>query len=454
MSRPTGRPGDDRAAQTSPTTFADLRGRAVGVWGIGVEGRATLRRLGADGVSPVAVVDAQAGTLDDGTPVRALGDGGLEALLRCDIVIKSPGISRYGAAALSLQEAGVELAGGLGLWLDGAPRDRVLCITGTKGKSTTTSVAGHLVRGLGRTVVVGGNLGSPPWEPGAPSADYYVIETSSYQAADIVAGPRVVAVTSLAQDHLTWHGDYATYVRDKLGLATRPGVEAVLVPEGDPELERHADLLGPQVTRVPYSRPAWVARLGLLGEHNERNALLARAALVALGVPGADDDAAVEAAAAGFEPLGSRLTLVGSAGDVDFVDDGLSTNVLPTLAALDAFGTRRVALLVGGHDRGIDYTELGDGLAQRAARGARIRLFTMPDNGPRIAAEVVSVAPAVEIVSCDGLASAVHDAYAWATPGGVVLLSPAAPSFGRYRDYAERSAHFTALVADLIAPPV
>jgi len=436
---------------TAPTTFADLASRRVGIWGVGVEGRATLRRLAAEGVRPTVVVDAEAKQLDDGTPVLALDDGGLAALLQCEVVIKSPGISRYSPAARALAQAGVELAGGLGLWLNGAPRERVLCITGTKGKSTTSSVAGHLVRGLGHSVVVGGNLGTPPWEPGAPTADYYVIETSSYQATDIVAGPRVVAVTSLAQDHLTWHGDYPTYVRDKLGLATRPGVEAVLIPEGDPELERYAALLGPHVERVPHTRPAWVGRLGLLGEHNQRNALLARAALVALGVPGADDDVAVESAAADFEPLGSRLTLVASLGRVDFVDDGLSTNVLPTLAALDAFGTRTVALLVGGHDRGIDYTELGEGLAQRAARGAQVRLLTMPDSGDRIAAEVAAVAPEIEISRCDGLESAVREGYAWAAPDGVVLLSPAAPSFGRYRDYAERSAHFVELVADLTA---
>lgn len=440
---------------TQPTTFADLPGRAVGVWGVGVEGRATLGRLAADGIAPAAIVDARPGRLEDGTSVLGLDDGGLAALLACDLVIKSPGISRYGAAAGALADAGVEVVGGLGLWLNGAPRDRVLCVTGTKGKSTTTSVAGHLVRGLGRSVVVGGNLGAPPWAPGAPGAgyeaDYYVIETSSYQATDILAGPRVVVVTSLAQDHLTWHGDYATYVGDKLGLATRPGVEAVLIPEGDPELERYAALLGPRVRRVPLTRPPWVARLGLLGEHNERNALLARAALVALGVPGAADDTAVEAAATGFEPLASRLTQVASYGGVDFVDDGLSTNVLPTLAAVDAFGTRRLALLVGGHDRGIDYAELGEGLARRASHGAQVHLFTMPDNGERIAAEVAAVAPGIAITRCDDLAEAVRAGHAWAAPEGVVLLSPAAPSFGRYRDYAERSAHFVTVVHDLAA---
>jgi UDP-N-acetylmuramoylalanine--D-glutamate ligase len=412
------------------TTFADLAGRRVGVWGVGVEGSATLRRLAADGIEAAVVVES----------------GWSPDLLDCDVVVKSPGISRRLPEAEALVAAGVELAGGLGLWLAGADRSRVLCVTGTKGKSTTTSIAGQLARGLGASVGVGGNLGSAPWDPQTPAADWWVIETSSYQATDIVLGPRVVAVTSLAQDHLTWHGGYDAYVRDKLSLATRPGVETVVIPAGDPELEAHAALLGGHVRRVPSEHPAWVGRLGLLGEHNRRNALIARAALVALGVPGAEDDDAIAAATAGFEPLPSRLTLVATRGGVDFVDDGLSTNVLAALAALDAFPGRRVALLVGGHDRGIDYTELGRGLA---SRDADVHLFTMPAAGARIAAEVASVAPGVAITQCDDLPSAVQAGAAWAAPGGVVLLSPAAPSFGAYRDYRHRGEHFAELARGL-----
>jgi UDP-N-acetylmuramoylalanine--D-glutamate ligase len=424
------------------TGWSGLSGLRVGIWGIGVEGSASLRRLAADGVAPYAVVDRVA---SDG--VLALDAGGLDALLACDVVVKSPGISPYDEPAQVLTDAGVRLAGGLGLWLEDAPRDRVACLTGTKGKSTATAIAGALARGLGQRVFVGGNIGRAPWEPGAEEADLYLIETSSYQAHDVTTGPRVVAVTSLSQDHLTWHHGPDNYVRDKLSLCTRPGVEVVVAPADDPELARHADLLGPHVHPVTESDPRWIDGLGLIGRHNVRNALLAQAVLAELGVPGADDVAALAVAAPSYEPLPSRLTRVGQVGDVEYVDDSLSTNTLPTLAAVGSFPGRRVALLVGGQDRGIDYAPLADGLAPY---GDRVLVLTLPDNGPRIASTIRAIAPSVQVEELADLTSAVRRGHEWAAPDGVVLLSPAAPSFGVFRDYAERAEVFTAAMRALL----
>src|SRR6185437_16604851 len=108
-------------------------------------------------------------------------DGGLDALKRCEVVIKTPGISPYTAAADELRAAGVTLAGGLGLWMNDADAARVVYVTGTKGKSTTSSVIGHLLRGLGRRPLVGGNFGVAPYDPEQQDpCDYWVIEVSSY----------------------------------------------------------------------------------------------------------------------------------------------------------------------------------------------------------------------------------------------------------------------------------
>lgn len=421
------------------TGWSDLADRRVGVWGVGVEGAATLRRLADLGIAPAVVVDRVAGVGPDGSEVLAQDEGGLDRLAGCEVVIKSPGISPYDPPARRLGDAGVRLTGGLALWLEDAPRDRVACITGTKGKSTTTSIAGALARGLGQDALVGGNLGSAPWDPAAAAADWYLIEVSSYQAHDVRTGPRVVAVTSLSQDHLTWHHGYENYVRDKLSLCTRPGVEVVLAPQDDPELSRFADLLGPAPVLVPESSPAWAGELGLIGRHNLRNALLAQRVLAALGVPGAEDEAALAAAAAGYRPLPSRLRRIGSIGGVEFVDDSLSTNTLPTLAAVDAFAGRRVALLVGGQDRGIDYGPLARGLAGRTDP---LLVLTLPDSGPRIAGRLRELAPGVDVRECPDLRTAVAVGHDWAAPDGVVLLSPAAPSFGVFADYAERAAVF------------
>ena len=178
------------------------------------------------------------------------------------------------------------------------------------------------------------------------------------------------------------------YYRDKLSMCTQPGAD-LTVANGDSELLRQREKqLGPRVEWVSRDDDPdadWMAPLGLLGRHNRRNALIARRCLAALGVPGAADDAALRAAAAGYQGLPSRLAPIGTIAGVTFVDDSLSTNVLPTLAALDAFPGRRIALIVGGHDRGIDYVPLAAGVL---ARDVPTLVLTLPDSGPRIRAEI------------------------------------------------------------------
>ena len=377
----------------------------------------------------------------------ATAQGGLSALEHCDVVVKTPGISRSRPEVAALEAAGVVVAGGLGLWIQEADLDRVACITGTKGKSTTAAVAGHLLGGLGLRAMVAGNIGRPPWDPVAGDQfDLWVVEVSSFQATDLASAPPVVAVTSLSPDHLDWHGGTEAYYRDKLSLCTLPG-SRLTVADGDSDLLRaHRELLGPEVRWVGAEDPGlggpWVEELGLVGRHNRRNALIARAVLEALGVDGAADPEALGAAATGFVGLESRLRPIGTVGGVTFVDDSLSTNVLPTIAALDAFGGRRVALLVGGHDRGIDYTPLAEALRRRADPTL---VLTLPDNGPRIRLaleESMTEGPGPEVIDGVDLAAATVAGWEWARPDGVVLLSPAAPSFGRFPSYAERSAAF------------
>jgi UDP-N-acetylmuramoylalanine--D-glutamate ligase len=436
--------------------WSDLAGARVGIWGLGREGHASLRKLATLGAEPVLVDDRPSGPVD-GRPVLVTDDGGLAALAACDAVVKTPGMSRYRPEIARLTAAGVPVAGGLGLWLAEADLRRVLVVTGTKGKSTTSSIAGHLMRGLGYRVMVGGNIGAPPYDPDAGAGyDYWVIEVSSYQATDLPCSPPVVAVTSLHPDHLDWHGGVEQYYRDKLSACSQPGAE-LTVANGDSDLLRaHAALLGPRIEWVSeHDDPAadWMAPLGLPGRHNRRNALIARRCLVALGLiegglPGAGgdsaDDGRLRAAAAGYQPLPSRLTPVGTVAGVSFVDDSLSTNVLPTLAALDAFPDRRIALIVGGHDRGIDYALLAAGVL---ARDAPTYALTLPDSGPRIRAQFEAAAvPAASgfagVTDCPDLDAAVAAGFRWAQPDGIVLLSPAAPSFGVFKDYRDRGDAF------------
>ena len=431
-------------------SWSDLAGARVGVWGLGREGHANLRKLRALKAEPV-LVDDHPGEPD----VLATEDGGLAALESCDLVVKTPGLSRYRPEVARLTALGIPVTGGLGLWIAEQDLSRVLCVTGTKGKSTTAALTGHLLTGLGYKCLVGGNIGVVPYDPAEKTGaeqtgfDYWVIEVSSYQATDLPCTPPVTAVTSLHPDHLDWHGGVDQYYRDKLSMCTQPGA-VLTVANGDSELLRQREgQLGPRVEWVSQDDDPdadWMAPLGLLGRHNRRNALIARRCLAALGVPGSDDEKALRVAAAGYQGLPSRLAPIATVAGVTFVDDSLSTNVLPTLAALDAFGDRPIALIVGGHDRGIDYAPLAAALA---ARNAPTCVLTLPDSGPRIHAEIARAAPGLGVTDCPGLDEAVRAGFRWAEPGGVVLLSPAAPSFGVFKDYRDRGEAFARAVRAL-----
>jgi UDP-N-acetylmuramoylalanine--D-glutamate ligase len=396
------------------------------------------------GTRPVLVDENPDVVTVDGLDVLH-GAEGQAALARCDVVVKTPGISRYRPEVKALEALGVPVTGGLGLFMQEARRDRVTCITGTKGKSTTTAIAGHLLERLGYRALVAGNIGLPPWDPDVgDDHDWWVVETSSFQVTDLGVAPAVVAVTSLHPDHLDWHGDAETYFADKLSLCTLPGEEVTVADGASTLLRQRAAQLGTRITWIDdeSARRAdnWATGLGLRGPHNRRNAEIARSVLEALRIPEARDVDALAAAAQGFDGLPSRLRTVATVGGVEFVDDSLSTNVLPALAALDTFADRRVALLVGGHDRGLDYEPLADGIA---AREMPTLVVTMPDCGPRIGKAVAARgATQVETVDASDLRTAVHAAYRWCQPDGVVLLSPAAPSFGQFRDYRERASAF------------
>jgi UDP-N-acetylmuramoylalanine--D-glutamate ligase len=410
-------------------SWADLSGRRIGVWGMGVEAGATLRMLTTLDIEPVLFDDADG----EFAGRRVFPAGDLSGLRSCDIVVKAPGISPYRTDVQAVKAADVAVVGGMGLWLASVDRARVVCVTGTKGKSTTTTIATHLLNRLGHRARAGGNIGVPPWDPDVPATDYWIVEVSSYQATDVAVSPPVTAVTSLHEDHLPWHdNDVERYYADKLSVCHRPGA-VLTIANGDSELLRaRADQLAPNVEWISASDDpdaAWIDTLGLLGPHNRRNALIAQRCLRALGVDASND--ALAPAATGFVPLANRLTVVHEQGDVQFVDDSLSTNVLSTLAAVDAFPDRKVAVIVGGQDRGIDYAPLAAGL------GANVLVVvTDSEAADRIAAALPSAERAASIEA------AIAIAYKYVRPQGVVLYSPAAPSFDRHKNYTERAAEF------------
>lgn len=422
-------------------SWEDLKGKRVGIFGLGTEGRAALERLGTEPAALILVDDAEV-SVEGHTTLRTAPDG-LDALRSCEVVIKSPGISRRRPEIRELETAGIPVVGGLGLSLNEFDRAKVICVTGTKGKSTTSSLIGHLGRGFGLEVVVAGNIGTPPFTKGLTDAvDLLVIETSSFQVTDLDVAPCVVVLTALGEDHVDWHGDAASYVADKLSITTLPGEHRTVVQGRSDALLAHRELLGGDVIVSEDLAGSWADPLGLVGDHNLANAELARVALQVFGVSGADDPDALRRAAEGYEPLLGRLTLVAEHNGIRYIDDSLATNPLPTIAALGSFSDVPVALLLGGYDRGVAYDDL---LGVLRSRRAPTLVIGLPESGHRLIRELDET----DVLSCTAapdIDAAVRIADEWAASGSVVLLSPAAPSFSQFANWKERSAAFRTAV--------
>ncbi|MGK5684371.1 UDP-N-acetylmuramoyl-L-alanine--D-glutamate ligase [Actinoplanes sp. URMC 104] len=439
--------------------LADLKGRSVAVWGTGREGRAAVTAIAPHGPSRLIAVDDSAnflsvsweGALAEAAPLAG-GDHAFPALVTADVVVRSPGVPQTHPWMAELRNRGVTVTGGSALWMaDHAAR--TIGVTGSKGKSTTSSLISHLLAAAGRPNAFGGNIGVPLLD--LPDAELYVLELSSYQCADLTDSPRVAVVTSLFPEHLDAHGGEREYYRDKLNLL-RHGPEMIVVNGADERLRDEirgvtdANGFPPIPAAAGDSRfrvedelvycsdePLFPrAKLRLKGAHNGRNLCVALAVLDGLGIDVPGSAATLAEAVASFEALPHRLTEIEDPSGLTFVDDTLSTSPYATMHAVDAYADRPLTVLVGGTDRGLDYSVLRDFLASR-----ELTVIGLPDSGPRILGELAGL-PGIRTVPADDLADGVRLARELTPAGGVVLLSPAAPSYGQFRNFEHRSEVF------------
>jgi len=444
--------------------IADLAGLRVAIWGYGREGRAALialRRRLPD--LPLTLIGSAAERIQAQADLDVAFDGAAGAfewlaappdaavLSAYDVVIKSPGISAWLPDLLDARRNGTRFTSGTALWFAEHPQARVIAVTGTKGKSTTTALIAHLLRGLGRRVALAGNIGLPLLElldPAQPP-DWWVIELSSFQTGE--AGPLAVGVvTRLDEEHLDWHGSRERYVADKLRLAEAARV--LVVNAQQPELlrltEHHRDRRRFGYAEGWHAGAAGIARggveiapraaLALPGPHNVLNACAALAAIEAAG----EDAVAAAAALPRFRPLPHRLQWLGEREGVGYVDDSIATT---PQAALEALGSvvdaARATLIVGGHERGLDWLPFAQAVRLRPPQA----IVVNGANAERIGAVLRETGGAYRLLVVARLADAVAAARACTPPGGTIVLSPGAPSFDQFRDYAERGRAFAAL---------
>ncbi|MFI7609054.1 UDP-N-acetylmuramoyl-L-alanine--D-glutamate ligase [Micromonospora sp. NPDC049366] len=443
--------------------LSDLRGRSVAVWGAGREGRAAVTAIAAHGPADLVAVDDSANFLSlpwDGPLAAAAplvtGEEGFARLAAADVVVRSPGVPQTHPWLVELRRLGVPITQGTALWMaDHAAR--TVGVTGSKGKSTTSSLISHLLTAVDRPNVFGGNIGVPTLD--LPEAELYVLELSSYQCSDLTDSPRVAAVTALFPEHLDAHGGEREYYRDKLNLLAH-GPQTIVVNGADPRLaaelgDRPAVRAGASDTTHVATGPdgtPWFhlgdqplfprAVLPLVGRHNEGNLCVALAVLDALGVDVVDRKDTLAVAVAEFQGLAHRLTEIADPSGLTFVDDTLATSPYAAMHAIDAYEGRPLTVIVGGNDRGLDYTPLREHLAER-----EITVIGIPDSGPRIV-EALTGLPAVRTEIAEDLVAAVGLSRKLTPAGGVVLLSPAAPSYGRFRNYEHRSEVFAEAVRD------
>jgi UDP-N-acetylmuramoyl-L-alanine---L-glutamate ligase len=429
--------------------IAELSGQRVAIWGFGREGRAAIRALRQrlPGL-PLSLYCTEAEAADakqlDGALQIFAHEPDAVALSAYDIVVKSPGISAYKPAVVTSQAQGTRFTSGTALWFGENPGAHVIAITGTKGKSTTTALTAHLARSLGVRTALAGNIGLPLLELLDQKADVWAVELSSFQTGE-AGSVDLGVITSLYEEHLDWHGSAEQYVTDKLKLVD--AARQLLVNAEQPRLldktASHADrrlfgqslgwhVAGNQIKRGDTNVFA-VEKLSAPGLHNALNACAALAALDLMGF----DALAAAPALATFAPLPHRLQPLGERDGLYWINDSISTTPLATIAALDSLKGREVTVIVGGHDRGLDWSPF----VEAAGRSA-LRIIAQGANGARIAHALRAAKLETPLGDVDKLPEAIDMARIVTPQGGVVLLSPGAPSFDQFHDYAERGRRF------------
>lgn len=443
------------------------------VVGLARSGVAAARALKARGEAVFGVDSGKPdglASLDRAGIGYAVSTSGTEHLDGVATVVKSPGVPSGAEVILEAEDRGLTVIGELELgWR--LVEARMIAITGTNGKTTTTELVSHIFRTAARPVAPAGNVGHPLCDlapvPGSaeplPDGLTVVCECSSFQLEDTSAfSPEVAVHLNLSPDHLDRHGDLAAYQRAKLNIfrnqvegdvailnSADPGLSG-LEPEGeagvirfDPREVRDDDDvttvgLADGSIRVDGSPLVGVDEMRIRGRHNVANAMAAAAAAMAMGL----DAAVVADGLRTFQPVPHRFEPVAEIEGVDFINDSKATNVEATIAALDSFD-RGVHLILGGSAKGEPF----DGLIGPVARTCR-GIYLIGETADEIA-ETLGPADVEIIRYCGDLETAVSEAGGAAVPGETVLLSPACASFDQFRDYEHRGDTFREMVREL-----
>ncbi len=446
--------------------FTSLRGKSIAVLGLGVSNRPLVRLLLEFGCDVTGCDKTERESLDTevleleraGCKLR-LGEAYLDNL-QADLVFRTPGMHPGKPELVALRERGARITSEMDVFFRLCPCP-IIAVTGSDGKTTTTTLISEMLKAAGKTVWLGGNIGTPllPVCRDMKKEDLAVVELSSFQLMDMTRSPSRAVVTNLAPNHLDVHKDMQEYVDAKKNIFAYQASGDLLILNADNAIT--AEFSGSGVTHF-FSRAGKAAHVRLEdgviyrggkavlhtadillpGVHNVENYMAAIAAVEGL-VP----DEAIVAVAKNFGGVEHRIELVRMKDGVRFYNDSIASSPTRTIAGLRSF-QEKVLLIAGGYDKHIPYDVLGPEICARVKK-----LYLNGATAGLIRAAVEScpgyTAGHPEIVDCGDFDSAVHAAARDAQAGDVVLMSPASAAFDQFKNFMVRGARFKSLVKEL-----
>ena len=447
--------------------FTSLQGKRIIVLGLGVSNRPLVRlmlRYGCTVIgcdrTPREKLDAEVLELESQGCELRLGDTYLDDLSG-DIVFRTPGMHPANPALEGLRASGAAVTSEMDVFFSLCPCTTI-AVTGSDGKTTTTTLISEMLKAAGKTVWLGGNIGTPllPRLDEMKAEDFAVVELSSFQLMDMTHSSHIAVVTNLAPNHLDMHKDMQEYVDAKKNIFAFQGKNDTLILNLDNGITN--TFMGNGKTRW-FSRVGktdngicldgdYIARDGVKvlnihdivipGVHNIENYMAA-----ILAVEGLVDDDTIRDVARTFGGVEHRIELVRIKDGVKFYNDSIASSPSRTIAGLKSF-SEKVCLIAGGYDKHIPYDVLGPYICKHTKR-----VYLNGATGPQIRAAVENCAdytpgcPA--LIDCTDFTDAVHKAATDAKPGDIVLMSPASAAFDQFKNFMVRGNYFKDLVKEL-----
>lgn len=420
----------------------------IAIAGYGVEGQASYRYYSKDSSNEITIFDQNPDVVVPEGVQTVLGPDAFEKLANHDLVLRSPSTAPY-----KLKTDG-KIWSGTNEFFAKCPAD-IIGVTGSKGKGTTASLIASILEAAGRKVWLVGNIGVPALDilDQVQPDDIVVYELSSFQLWDLEASPQTAVVLFIEQEHLDVHKDMAEYVGAKANITRFQTPGDLLIYNAQNEYARQiaegsvAGKVGYPSELTTHIRDGFfyngeqkMCSIGVLqipGEHNLSNATAAIDTVWKY----TQDAAVIEKGLHDFKGLSHRLAFVRSVRGVDYYDDSIATTPTSAIAALRAFDTPKVIIL-GGSSKGSDFLELADELLNH-----EVQALLIGDEAGHIAEAAQKAGfTNFEIIEEPTMQKIVSRAHELAAEGSVVLLSPAAASFGLFKNYADRGEQFIAAV--------